>query len=232
VAVRIRPLSTREQIELCKVCTNVTSNEPQVTLGSKDDKSFTYDYVFDRCETQARIFDESVRGLVDGCFDGYNATVLAYGQTGSGKTYSMGTSFDTSLLPEEEGIIPRAITYLFHKIEMTRQQCAAFGLPTPTFSIVAQFMELYNEEINDLFSHLPASASDNTVIVNGGFSNPSELLGGGDGEVVTFSRPSTAVTGASGGGFAKAKIEIHEDQNGAINLSNISTREVRSAAEV
>ena len=47
VAIRIRPQSTREKIEMCKVCTNVTPNEPQVTLGCKDDKSFTYDFVYD-----------------------------------------------------------------------------------------------------------------------------------------------------------------------------------------
>jgi hypothetical protein len=82
VAVRVRPLSTREQIELCKVCTHVTPGEPQVTLGSKDDKSFTYDYVFDMHEAQNAIFANSVRTLLDGCLDGFNATVLAYGQTG------------------------------------------------------------------------------------------------------------------------------------------------------
>jgi hypothetical protein len=226
VAVRIRPLSTREQIELCKVCTNVTANEPQVTLGSKGDKSFTYDYVFDRSETQERIFEECVRLLVDGCLDGYNATVLAYGQTGSGKTYSMGTSFDESLLPEEEGIIPRAIVYLFERIEATRRQCMMTGVPVPTFSIVAQFMELYNEEINDLFAHLPAATG---VVAVDGFdslqvTNGELVANNGSGS----GRPST--TGAAS--YGKAKIEIHEDQNGAINLSNISMRDVKSAGEV
>jgi hypothetical protein len=220
VAVRIRPVSTREQIDLCKVCTNVTPNEPQVTLGSKDDKSFTYDYVFDRNETQERIFEECVRSLVDGCLDGYNATVLAYGQTGSGKTYSMGTSFDESLQPEEEGIIPRAIIYLFNRIDSLRRQCMMTGVPVPTFTITAQFMELYNEDINDLFSHLPAGGAAAAV---DGF----ESLQITNGEFAANSgRPS------AGASFGKSKIEIHEDQNGAINLSNISTREVRSATEV
>lgn len=30
---------------MCRVCTAVTPNEPQITLGI--DKSFTFDYVFD-----------------------------------------------------------------------------------------------------------------------------------------------------------------------------------------
>ena len=82
---RIRPQSNRESVEMCKICTNVTPNEPQINLGCKDDKSFTYDYVYDFESKQERIFEESVLGLVEGCLDGYNATVLAYGQTGSGK---------------------------------------------------------------------------------------------------------------------------------------------------
>ncbi len=83
---------------MCKICTNVTLNEPQITLGYKDDKSFTYDFVYDFGSKQDKIFNESVLSLVDGCLNGYNATVLAYGQTGSGKTYTMGTSFDEIVL--------------------------------------------------------------------------------------------------------------------------------------
>ena len=48
--------------------------------------------------------------LVEGCFAGYNATVLAYGQTGSGKTHTMGTSGSAAASEEEEqGITPRVI---------------------------------------------------------------------------------------------------------------------------
>ena len=107
----------REQVEMCKVCTNVTPNEPQITLGYKDDKSFTYDYVYDIGSKQEVIFDESVKFLVEGCLEGFNATVLAYGQTGSGKTYTMGTSFDDAVMKhEEEGILPRSIAHLFSEI--------------------------------------------------------------------------------------------------------------------
>lgn len=31
------------------------------------------------------MYEQCVSPLVEGCFQGYNATVLAYGQTGSGK---------------------------------------------------------------------------------------------------------------------------------------------------
>lgn len=56
----------------------MTPDEPQVWLGS--DKAFTYDYVFDTPASQLQVYDTCVEGLVEGCFEGYNATVLAYGQ--------------------------------------------------------------------------------------------------------------------------------------------------------
>lgn len=80
---RIRPQIARELIEMCRVCTSVTPDEPQVWLGS--DKAFTYDYVFDMGTTQSQVYDACVSGLIEGCFDGYNATVLAYGQVREGE---------------------------------------------------------------------------------------------------------------------------------------------------
>ena len=112
---------TREQVEMCKICTNVTPDEPQITLGHKDDKSFTYDHVYDTGVRQEALFAQSVQRLVEGLLDGYNATVLAYGQTGSGKTYTMGTSFD-ELAREQTGILPRSIACLFGAIERRRAE--------------------------------------------------------------------------------------------------------------
>ena len=45
---------------------------------------------------------------------GYNVTILAYGQTSSGKTFTMGTSDNESIEPEDEGIIPRGfVNFIF-----------------------------------------------------------------------------------------------------------------------
>ena len=103
------------------------------------------------------------------CFDGYNATVLAYGQvknctlnsysssyslffllllppslppkTGSGKTYTMGTGFGMAVLPEQLGVIPRAVRQLFTTIDQLRDDAIASGDPPPQFEISAQFLE-------------------------------------------------------------------------------------------
>lgn len=84
------------------------------------------------------------------CFDGFNATVLAYGQTGSGKTYTMGTGFDVSCPDNQKGIIPRAVSHLFTGIQKRRDEAMANGEAMPEFTVTAQFIEIYNEEIIDL----------------------------------------------------------------------------------
>ncbi|XP_076067796.1 kinesin-like protein 31E [Oratosquilla oratoria] len=149
VAIRIRPQIARELIEMCRVCTSVTPDEPQVWLGS--DKAFTYDYVFDMPTEQPEIYSTCVLDLVDGCLEGYNATVLAYGQTGSGKTYTMGTGLEVESGPDTQGIIPRAVEHLFAGIDERRARARAEEITPPEFKISAHFMELYNEEVIDLF---------------------------------------------------------------------------------
>lgn len=75
---RIRPQMAKEKIEGCHVCTLVSPGEPQVLLGK--DKAFTYDFVFDVDSEQQNIYQACVYKLIEGCLEGYNATVFAYGQ--------------------------------------------------------------------------------------------------------------------------------------------------------
>ncbi|CAL1568959.1 unnamed protein product [Knipowitschia caucasica] len=149
VALRIRPQLAKEKIEGCHICTYVMPGEPQVFLGK--DKAFTYDHVFDMDTQQDSIYNHCTESLIEGCLEGYNATIFAYGQTGSGKTYTMGTGFDVNISEEELGIIPRAVNHLFRGIEQRKQQASEQGRPVPEFKINAQFLELYNEEVLDLF---------------------------------------------------------------------------------
>ncbi|TNM91392.1 hypothetical protein fugu_019772 [Takifugu bimaculatus] len=149
VALRIRPQLAKEKIEGCHICTFVMPGEPQVVLGK--DKAFTYDHVFDIDTQQETIYQHCTGRLIEGCFEGYNATIFAYGQTGSGKTYTMGTGFDVNIGDDELGIIPRAVNHLFRGIEERKQAATAQGRPVPEFKINAQFLELYNEEVLDLF---------------------------------------------------------------------------------
>ena len=151
VAVRIRPQMPREIIDACKICTFKTPGEPQAWIGSN--KAFTYDFVYDTTSEQEEVYNETSKDLVEGCFEGFNATVLAYGQTGSGKTYTMGTGFEVGVSSNTAGIIPRAVKHLFDGIKERQEDAKEKGVQAPEFKVSAQFMELYNEEIIDLFDN-------------------------------------------------------------------------------
>uniref|UniRef100_A0A8C2QXV5 Kinesin motor domain-containing protein n=1 Tax=Capra hircus TaxID=9925 RepID=A0A8C2QXV5_CAPHI len=143
ISEEIRPQLAKERIEGCHICTSVTPGEPQVFLGK--DKAFTFDYVFDIDSQQEQIYTQCIEKLIEGCFEGYNAT------TGAGKTYTMGTGFDVNIIEEEQGIISRAVKHLFKSIEEKKHTSIKNGLPPPDFKVNAQFLELYNEEVLDLF---------------------------------------------------------------------------------
>lgn len=63
----------------------------------------------------------------------------------------MGTGFDLNTTEDQVGIIPRAVRHLFDGIELRKNNAVNSLMPPPTFQVLAQFMELYNEEIYDLF---------------------------------------------------------------------------------
>ena len=82
-------------------------------MGNK--RAYKFDDVFDEDADQKKMFETCAKDLVDGCFEGYNATILAYGQTSSGKTYTMGSAFNSNIDEKDLGIIPRVIKKIFEK---------------------------------------------------------------------------------------------------------------------
>ncbi|XP_010270694.1 PREDICTED: kinesin-like protein KIN-4A isoform X2 [Nelumbo nucifera] len=137
VAVHIRPLIGDERLQGCKDCVTIVPGKPQVQLGTH---SFTFDHVYGSSGSpSSAMFEECIAPLVDGLFQGYNATVLAYGQTGSGKTYTMGTGFRDGC---QTGLIPQVMNALFSKIEMSKHQAE--------FQLHVSFIEILKEEVRDL----------------------------------------------------------------------------------
>lgn len=73
-------------------------------------------------------------------------------QTGSGKTYTMGTGLEVdSITAGVQGIVPRAVQHLFLGITERRKAAIDAGKTPPEFKVTAHFMELYNEDVIDLF---------------------------------------------------------------------------------
>ncbi|TNJ29181.1 Kinesin-2 [Giardia muris] len=149
VLVRMRPFNEREKtegareiVEMDKTrCTVTLHKPPGLTSEGVSKRSFTFDAVYPPTSTQTEVFDESVREMIDGCLEGYNATVFAYGQTGSGKTHTMMGQ------PENPGMIPLAFQRIFDFI--------AKADSTTQFLVRASFIEIYNEDIKDLLTNTP-----------------------------------------------------------------------------
>ncbi|CAI9757911.1 unnamed protein product [Fraxinus pennsylvanica] len=147
VAVHIRPLIGDESLQGCKDCVTVVSGKPQVQIGTH---SFTFDHVYGSTGSpSSTMYEECVSPLVDGLFQGYNATVLAYGQTGSGKTYTMGTSLKDGC---QTGLIPKVMNALFSKIETLKHEIE--------FQLHVSFIEIHKEEVRDLLDPSSASKSE------------------------------------------------------------------------
>lgn len=94
---------------------------------------FSFDKVFGPDQQNAHVFEE-ISQLVQSALDGYNVCIFCYGQTGSGKTYTMSSP---------DGMIPRAV----HQIYETAKGLGEKGW---TYSMEGNFVEVYNENINDL----------------------------------------------------------------------------------
>ncbi|KAI3847851.1 hypothetical protein MKW92_009939 [Papaver armeniacum] len=142
VAVHIRPLIGDECSQGCQDCVAVVPGKPQVQVSSH---SFTFDHVYgNKGSPSSVMFEECVAPLVDGLFQGYNATVLAYGQTGSGKTYTMGTGFKDG---SDTGLIPQVMNALFSKIETSKHEIE--------FQLHVSFIEILKEEVRDLLDNSP-----------------------------------------------------------------------------
>uniref|UniRef100_A0A669Q6J9 Kinesin family member 27 n=1 Tax=Phasianus colchicus TaxID=9054 RepID=A0A669Q6J9_PHACC len=162
VAVRIRPLLSKEVLHNHQVCVRLVPNTQQIIIGK--DRAFTFDYVFGKNSTQEEVYTVCIKPLLLSLTEGYNATVFAYGQTGSGKTYTIGGGHIASIAEDEQGIIPRAIQELFQHISENHNI---------DFHVKVSYIEVYKEELRDLLEletsvkdlHIREDEKGNTVIV-------------------------------------------------------------------
>ncbi|XP_075067151.1 kinesin-like protein KIF27 [Mixophyes fleayi] len=162
VAVRIRPLLSKEILHNHQVCVRPVPNTQQIVIGK--DRVFTFDYVFGKISSQDDVYSSCIKPLLVSLIEGYNATVFAYGQTGSGKTYTIGGGHVASVADEEKGIIPRTIQELFQIISENHNI---------DFSVKVSYIEVYKEDLRDLLEletnvkdiHIREDEKGNTVIV-------------------------------------------------------------------
>ncbi|EFQ99554.1 carboxy-terminal kinesin 2 [Nannizzia gypsea CBS 118893] len=146
VFCRVRPVLSNDSSEnIAKIsfpdedldCREIMVQGPEekssLGLVSAKNHFFAYDHVFGPRSQNAEVFEE-ISQLVQSALDGYNVCIFCYGQTGSGKTHTMSS---------EDGMIPRAVRQIYD---------TASGLEDKgwTYTMEGSFVEVYNENINDL----------------------------------------------------------------------------------
>ncbi|KEG08571.1 kinesin [Trypanosoma grayi] len=166
VAVRVRPVlregvsyaQVQEKFELEAVHRmGDTSLKVELQRPGEPTRSsmFNFDYIFDQESTQLEVYEEAVVDLVDAALTGANATILAYGQTGSGKTFSVlgevkPNPLENDLLTHNSGLFLRVLSDLL-EYKMRRAKKG--------FHVVIGLscVEIYNENIRDLFGGTPGT---------------------------------------------------------------------------
>lgn len=108
---------------------------------------FGFDKVFPPSAGQELVFNE-VSDFVQSALDGYHVCLFSYGQTGSGKTHTMQGCGNGPM----RGIIPRAV-------EQILAQARAMNTQRWNFTISASFLEIYNENLNDLLVSMKKGGS-------------------------------------------------------------------------
>jgi hypothetical protein len=91
---------------------------------------------------QKRVFEDLGQGVLNNAYEGFNSCLFAYGQTGAGKSYSM-VGYGTN-----KGIVPISCDEIFKNIE--RRKVSDEG--KFQFQVAIQMLEIYNEQVRDLFS--------------------------------------------------------------------------------
>jgi len=159
VVTRIRPINHMERSMGADECINVEEKEDGYSIKVLQEVSrglqyhcesprttyVTKEFSFDSCvaaeEDQAAVFKKcGVQEMLDDAFEGTNVTVFAYGQTGSGKTYTIHGMHGMQDAIPYNGIIPRALAYIFDKMPSEKQEI--------TFGV--SYCEIYNEAVYDL----------------------------------------------------------------------------------
>lgn len=159
VFARFRPPNSRDnKLSAASRASAIDLDPENSSLSIKGSGAkFQYDTVFSP-ETDQAVLNERVgKPCVQMVLEGYNSTIFAYGQTGSGKTFTMygndklcwqNWEFEGESTPDSHGLVPRVTSHLFDQI-------ATFGSTAVEYIIKCSFVEIYNEQINDLFN--PAS---------------------------------------------------------------------------
>lgn len=151
VAVRCRPMSSKEVARGCASIVTIAGKSVTVKGAERneEEKTFTFDFAYDEKVSQGRVYEDLGHPVVAQALDGFNGTIFAYGQTGSGKTFSMlGTE-------EAKGVIPQLNDEFWQRLSeklKVDEKAGGGSKVTAKCLVTVSFLEVYNEEIKDLLN--------------------------------------------------------------------------------
>ena len=171
--------------------------------GTTDSTAYQLDNVFDpSCRTKD-VYERTTRGIIESVLGGINGTCFAYGQTSSGKTHTMQGSAD------EPGIIPLAVHDVFDSIARSEGR---------EFLVRVSYLEIYNEQMLDLFAAESAAAQPKPQMGSSGSRDLfGSTVGGG-----SFDRPDRRVS----------RLQIKEDSERGVYVSGLMEKIVTNPTEV
>ena len=127
------PIFSHTTLRVQKPQTRQSKNKASITA-----LDYAFTELFSADTTQAQVCQKVGEPLVSQVFAGHKASLLAYGQTGTGKTFSMWGPVGGG--KTYHGIIPYVLQRIFQK--KTEQ---------PTHSIEIAYLQIYQEQLQDLF---------------------------------------------------------------------------------
>nr|XP_023022053.1 kinesin-like protein subito [Leptinotarsa decemlineata] len=139
---------------ICKVPEGSYSMR-NLKYGNSMTRTYTFSKIFGPDVMQIEIFNSIVKPRILGFINGRNSTLFTYGASGSGKTFTIvGT-------PNEPGLIPRALEYIFRTLSKIEDKPTLKPMPNGTTSKLDKSM-VHLENMNK-FAVLNASISDKTA---------------------------------------------------------------------
>ena len=160
VAVRIRPLSSKEIGNGCKnTCSVIDGNVVTIRRDCRDGgflksqatqvNEYAFDAAFKPENSQQDVYEKTAKPFIPNLLKGLHVTVFAYGATGAGKTHTMlGNSRvdDATMHTADAGIIPQSVKDLFDRISAKKADMQR----GESWTVSVTFVEIYNEQVYDL----------------------------------------------------------------------------------
>lgn len=170
IAVRIRPLSTKEtnsgHISCCqalqkKFVAIKKAGDSSAYLKSQSN-DVTTEYAFDEAFgpscSQQEVYERTIKSFIPNLLTlGQHVTVFAYGATGAGKSHtmfgSMNENRELSSMEDNEnesrGVIFRSVQEVFHMLAELQRN----AVKGESWKVGFSFCEVYNEQVYDLLEY-------------------------------------------------------------------------------